>query len=73
MKDKAKSMKIYEVADRAPELIENLVAVCEKSVRATHNFLSDSEIIQSVPWSTLCSRRTSARTYRLPRRRKRQV
>lgn len=60
MKDKAKSMKIYEVADRAPELIENLVAVWEKSVRATHNFLSDSEIIQSVPWSALCSRRTSA-------------
>ena len=73
MKDKAKSMKIYEVADRAPELIENLVAVWEKSVRATHNFLSDSEIMQSVPWSTLCSRRTSARTYRLPRRGKRQV
>ncbi len=38
-------MKIYEVADRSPELIEALISVWESSVRATHLFLSGSEIL----------------------------
>ncbi len=38
-------MKIYEVTDRNQELINNLLAVWESSVRATHNFLSESEIM----------------------------
>ena len=38
-------MKIYEVTDRNQELINNLLAVWESSVRATPNFLSESEIM----------------------------
>lgn len=37
-------MKILEVADRAPDLINRLLEVWEASVRATHLFLSDEEI-----------------------------
>ena len=37
-------MKILEVADRTPNLINQLLEVWEKSVRATHLFLSDREI-----------------------------
>lgn len=37
-------MKIIEVEDRTPVLIEQLVEVWEGSVRATHLFLSDTEI-----------------------------
>lgn len=37
-------MKIVEVNDRKPDLINRLLEVWEKSVRATHLFLSDSEI-----------------------------
>ena len=37
-------MRITEVKDRTPELINCLLEVCENSVRATHLFLSDSEI-----------------------------
>ena len=37
-------MKIVEVADRTPDLINQLLEVWEKSVRATHLFLSDREI-----------------------------
>ena len=37
-------MKITEVTDRAPELINRLLKVWEGSVRATHLFLSDKEI-----------------------------
>ena len=37
-------MKILEVADRTPDLINQLLEVWEKSVRATHLFLSDREI-----------------------------
>lgn len=37
-------MKIIEVEDRTPVLIEQLVEVWEDSVRATHLFLSDAEI-----------------------------
>ena len=37
-------MKILEVADGTPDLINQLLEVWEKSVRATHLFLSDREI-----------------------------
>ena len=37
-------MKILEVTDRAPDLINRLLEVWEASVRATHLFLSDMEI-----------------------------
>ena len=37
-------MKIIEVTDRTPDLTERLLEVWESSVRATHLFLSDSEI-----------------------------
>lgn len=38
-------MKIYEATGRSPELIEALLRVWETSVRATHLFLSGSEIL----------------------------
>lgn len=37
-------MRIYEVQNRTPELIEQLTAVWEASVRATHLFLADADI-----------------------------
>lgn len=37
-------MKITEVKERNPVLIEKLLSVWENSVRATHLFLSDNEI-----------------------------
>ena len=37
-------MKIIEVTNRTPDLIDRLLTVWEDSVRATHLFLSDSEI-----------------------------
>ena len=37
-------MKILEVADRTPDLINQLLEVWENSVRATHLFLSEKEI-----------------------------
>ena len=37
-------MKITEVENRTPDLINQLLEVWEESVRATHLFLSDSEI-----------------------------
>lgn len=37
-------MKIIEVKDRAPLLMEQLLTIWESSVSATHLFLSDSEI-----------------------------
>ena len=37
-------MKILEVTDRTPDLINRLLEVWEGSVRATHLFLSDDEI-----------------------------
>lgn len=37
-------MKIEEVQERTPEWIRQLTAVWEASVRATHTFLSDTEI-----------------------------
>lgn len=39
-------MKIYEVQERKPPLLENLLNIWEASVRATHLFLSDEEINQ---------------------------
>ena len=37
-------MKITEVENRTPDLINQLLEVWESSIRATHLFLSDSEI-----------------------------
>ncbi len=39
-------MKIYEVQVRTPQLLECLLEVWEASVRATHLFLSDAEVMQ---------------------------
>lgn len=38
-------MRILEVEERSSDLISKLIAVWEASVRATHLFLSDSEIL----------------------------
>lgn len=38
-------MKIYEVHERTPQLTEKLLKIWEDSVRATHLFLSDAEIV----------------------------
>ncbi len=37
-------MKLYEVQNRTPELMESLLKVWENSVRATHTFLSKGQI-----------------------------
>ena len=37
-------MKIIEATDRPPDLINRLLEVWERSVRATHLFLADDEI-----------------------------
>lgn len=37
-------MRIIEVTDRTPDIINRLLEVWENSVRATHLFLSDNEI-----------------------------
>lgn len=37
-------MKIYEVRERSDTLVQKLLEVWEKSVRATHLFLSDAEV-----------------------------
>lgn len=37
-------MKILEIEDRTPQLMEQLLKVWESSVRATHLFLSEGEI-----------------------------
>ena len=39
-------MKLYEVPAMTPQLSEQLLALWEASVRATHHFLSDMEIRQ---------------------------
>lgn len=39
-------MQIYEVRHRTPELIQALLLVWEASVRATHLFLSEAEILR---------------------------
>ena len=38
------------VSDRMPELIERLVSVWERSVRATHAFLSEEEVAEIKPF-----------------------
>ena len=38
-------MKLYELQNRTP-LMDALVSVWENSVRATHHFLSDEEILK---------------------------
>ncbi|MBE5023515.1 acetyltransferase [Olsenella sp. DSM 107455] len=38
------------VSDRTPELVERLVGVWERSVRATHTFLSEAEIAKIKPF-----------------------
>lgn len=37
-------MRIYEAAERTDELVRELLGVWERSVRATHLFLSDGEV-----------------------------
>ncbi len=37
-------MKIFEVEERMPSLVEQLIEVWEKSVKATHLFLSEIEV-----------------------------
>lgn len=37
-------MKLYEVPDRSQTLLEVLLQIWERSVRATHLFLSDAEV-----------------------------
>ncbi len=39
-------MNIYEVKQRTPEMIEKLTEIWEASVRATHDFLSDEEVLR---------------------------
>ena len=39
-------MTLYEIQDRSPQLVAALVDVWERSVRATHLFLSDEEVRQ---------------------------
>ena len=38
------------VSDRTPELVERLVDVWERSVRATHTFLSEAEVAEIKPF-----------------------
>ncbi len=40
------NMKIYELKERTPQLLEHLLNIWEDAVRATHLFLSDEEIKQ---------------------------
>ena len=39
-------MKLYEGQERTPSLVADLLEIWEASVRATHHFLSNEEIIQ---------------------------
>ena len=45
-------MQIVDVQEWTPELMERLLAVWESSVRATHSFLTESEILRG----TMCPR-----------------
>lgn len=49
-------MRVFEVEDRTPDLVDRLTEVWERSVRATHLFLSDGEIesIKSYVPQALC-------------------
>lgn len=44
--EEVNGVKIYEVQERKPPRLENLLNIWEDSVRATHLFLSDEEINQ---------------------------
>ena len=44
--DCTSNVKIYEVGERTPELLQKLLTIWEASVRATHLFLSDAEVLQ---------------------------
>ncbi|MGN0076602.1 MAG: hypothetical protein ACI38Z_06505 [Parafannyhessea sp.] len=37
-------MDIVDIRDRTPELIEELLGVWERSVRATHDFLTENDL-----------------------------
>lgn len=39
-------MNIYEIHEKTPQLLERLTTVWEESVRATHLFLSDTEVMK---------------------------
>ena len=39
-------MRIIEAKDRTPQLIDELLGVWENSVRATHKFLLNKEILE---------------------------
>lgn len=39
-------MKLYEVHEKTPQLLDTLLNIWEDSVRSTHLFLSDAEILQ---------------------------
>lgn len=41
-----KDMEIYEVQERTEKILEKLLSIWEASVRATHLFLSDAEVLQ---------------------------
>ena len=44
------SVEICPVSERTPELVNLLVRVWERSVRATHEFLSDAEVAEIKPF-----------------------
>lgn len=44
------NVQLRTAPDRTPGLVEQLVAVWERSVRATHAFLSDAEVAQIKPF-----------------------
>ncbi len=44
------SVEICPVSERMPELVNLLVRVWERSVRATHEFLSDAEVAEIKPF-----------------------
>lgn len=39
-------MKLHDIQDRPPKLIRQLLVVWESSVRATHDFLSEEEVMR---------------------------
>ena len=44
------SFKLVSVASRTPELVDALVAIWGRSVRATHAFLSEAEVAEIAPF-----------------------
>ena len=39
-------MKITEIGERTPQMVEQLLSIWEKSVRATHSILTNEEILK---------------------------